>query len=407
MSRDQVGGHDRDPFVRDERRRTVRCFRLALVLVAAALIPTEAASGDGCTPAECGLFSSTVPGSRYVVFRTNGDRGPLQVYDVTARRQVLSLPAGMITADGRRFVRVRIVGRTRTVLTRYALPAGRRLSTVALNGRYRLAAVSRRGRRVVLVKGGPPRTATTFAIVDGGRAVERVRFRGRYDVETLSPDGRRLFLVHWKNTGYDLRLYDLAARRLRPTPTFEPDGGREKMVGTAWRGLATRDGTWLLTLYLEGGGGFVHALDLRRAIGFCIDLPARGALALGASALTLSPDERTLYVASPVLGRVYTIDLRRPRLARVTRFEPWLGPDEVSFTTAPNAAVSPNGRMIYFNGNGLLWAYDTASARVRGPYPARRVVTALGFTLDGRRVVAFGGDGRSTVLDAATGRRMP
>ena len=377
----------------------------AFVLVAAVLTPSGSAWGDGCSPAQCGLFSSTVPGSRYVVFRTNGDRGPLRVYDVLARRQVASLRPGMISADGRRFVTARVVERKRTLVTRYALPSGTRLSTVALSGRYWLSAVSRGGRRVVLVKTGPPRTATTFEVLDGGRSVERIRLRGRYDLETLSPDGRRLFLVHWKNSGYDLRLYDLAARRLRPTPTFEPDGGTEKMVGTAWRGVATRDGTWLLTLYLEGDGGFVHALDLRHAIGFCIDLPARGTLALGASALTLSPDERFLYVASPVLGRIYTIDLRRPRLARVTRFEAWLGPDEVSFTTAPNAAVSPNGRMVYFNGNGLLWAYDTASHRVRGPYPARRLVMALAFTPDGRRVVAFGGDGGSTVLDAATGRR--
>jgi hypothetical protein len=395
----------RDPFGPDGRSRGMRRLGLALALTAAALVPAGAASGDGCPPAECGLFGSTAPGSRYVFFRTNGDRGPLRVYDVLARRQIASLRSGIVSADGRRFVTARVVARTRTVVTRHALPSGRRLAAVAVNGRYWLGAVSRTGRRAVLVKIGSPRRATAFAVLDGARPVERLRLRGAYDVETLSPDGRRLFLVHWTNAGYDLQFYDLAARRLRATPTFEAGGGREKMVGSAWRGILTRDGAWLLTLYLEGEGGFVHALDLRRGIGFCIDLPARGAAALGASALVLSPDERVLYVASPVLGRVYTVDLRGPRLARVTRFEPWLGPDEVTFATAPNAAVSPNGRMVYFNGNGLVWAHDTWANRVRGPYPARRLVTALAFTPDGRRVVAFGGDGRSTVLDAATGRR--
>jgi hypothetical protein len=68
--------------------------------------------------------------------------------------------------------------------------------------------------------------------------------------------------------------------------------------------------------------------------------------------------------------------------------------------------VSPNGRTVYFNGNGLLWAYDAGSGRVRGPYPARRMVMALAFTPDGRRVVAFGGDANGRVLDAATGRRL-
>jgi hypothetical protein len=69
-------------------------------------------------------------------------------------------------------------------------------------------------------------------------------------------------------------------------------------------------------------------------------------------------------------------------LVRNARFESWLGADEVGFGTSPNAAVSANGRTVYFNGNGLLWAYDAAYGRVRGPYPARRVVTALAFTPD-------------------------
>jgi hypothetical protein len=243
-------------------------------------------------------------------------------------------------------------------------------------------------------------------VLERGRVVERVRLRGMYELETLSPSGDRLFLVHWKRGGYDLRLYDLHTRRLRATPTFEPDGTEEKMVGQAWRGIATRDGRWLLTLYLEGDGGFVHALDLRRGIGHCVDLPIDGDVAaLGASALVVSPDQRRLFVTSPLLGRVFTIDLSRPRVARIARFTPWLSSEEFN-GVGPTAAVSARGRTVYFSGNGLLWAYDTLSGRVRGPYPTRRLVVGLGFTPDGRRVVAFNWDGRSRVLDAVSGAAL-
>jgi len=376
-----------------------------LLIAALALLATGSASADGCAPSQCGVFSASTPGSRYVFFRTNGDRGPLRVFDVVTRRQVAALPPGIASADGRRFVNVHTVLKTRTLVRTYGLPHGNLISERELAGRHGLVGVSRDGRRVVLVTIRGRSRSTTFEVFDAGRLTTTVSLRGAYEVETLSPDGRRLFLVHWRNNGnYSLELYDLAKRRLRPTPTFE-DGAAEKMVGLAWRAIATRDGAWLLTLYLENGGGFIHALDLRRGIGHCIDLPVHDrSLPLGVSSLALSPDERRLYIAAPVLGRVFTIDLRTKKVVRTARFERWLGPDEVGFGTSPNAAVSPNGRTMYFNGNGLLWAYDTTTGRVRGPYPALRVVTALAFTPDGRRLVAFGGDGRSRVLDAATGR---
>jgi hypothetical protein len=378
-----------------------------LLLLAAVLVfPTGSAAADGCRPSQCGIFSSAVPGSRFLHVRTNGERGPLRVYDVATGRHVVTLPSGLVSADGTRFVSVHTVQRTTSYLSTHSLPAGTRLSWRKLPRRSGLAGVSRTGARVVLSVDGA-RGMTTFAVADRGRVVRTVRLRGAYELETLSPDGKRLFLIHWRNRGgYDLETYDLATGRLRPTLMLE-DGEPEKLVGQAWRGVATRDGRWLLTLYLKGRESFVHALDLQRGIGHCVDLPAHGdPLTLGASGLGLSPDERTLYVVSPVLGRVYTIDLRRPRVKRVARFEAWLGPDEIGMGASPNVAVSKNGRMLYFNGNGLLWAYDVPYGRVRGPYPARRWVMGLAFTPDDRRLAVLGGDGKAGMLDAATGRRV-
>lgn len=376
-----------------------------LALLAVALVVAPAASADGCPPSRCGIFGSALPGSRFLHVRTNGDHGPLWVYDVVTLRLVASLPAGMVSADRTRFVSVHTVERTRSYLSTHSLPSGERLSWLKLPGRFSLAGVSRSGTRVVL-SATSLRGTTAFAVADRGRIVRTVRLPGAFELETISPDSNRLFLIHWRTNGYDLETYDLRAGRLRPTVMLE-EGKPEKLVGEAWRGVATRDGRWLLTLYLKGSEAFVHALDLQRGIGHCVDLPARAdSQTLGASGLGLSPDERRLYVVNPVLGRIFTIDLRSPRVARVARFEPWLGPDEVRFGTSPNVATSANGRTLYFNGNGLLWAYDVPYGRVRGPYPARRSVMGLAFTPDGRRLVVLGGDGRAGLFDAATGRRV-
>ena len=377
-----------------------------LAVLAVALVVAPSAAADGCPPSDCGLFASAVPGARYLHVRTNGDRGPLRVYDVLSGRQVANLGAGMPSADGRRFVTAKSLEQGTTHVTTYALPGAAQLSMRRLRGRFGLSGVSRSGARIVLSRFGGPRGTTTFVVLDRGKVTSTVRLAGAYELETLSPDGNRLFLIHWRSRGYDLQTYDLRTRRARATVMLE-EGRPETLEGQAWRGIATRDGRWLLTLYLKGRGAFVHALDLARGIGHCVDLPAHAEpFTLGASGLALSPDERRLYIASPVLGRVFTIDLRRPRVVRVARFEPWLGPDEVRPGTAPNVAVSPNGRTLYFNGNGLLWAYDAPYARVRGPYPARRWVMGLAFTPDGRKLVVLGGDGKRGLLDAATGRRV-
>jgi hypothetical protein len=375
-----------------------------LAMPAVVLILAPSAAADGCPPTTCGIYSAATPGARTVAVRTYGERGPLRLYDLVERRQVLTLPPGMRSADGRRFVSVRVVRRTTTVVTTYRLPLGDGVTSRELPGRYALAGVSADGARVVLARTGASAHGTVLTVLDRGAAPRAVRLPGHYELEALSPGKRRLFLIHWLANGYELEHYDLATGELRKTAMLE-DGEPEKLVGTPWRGVATRDGRWLLTLYLKGPGAFVHALDLRAGVGHCVDLPVHAnPAALGSSALALSPDGRRLFVTSPVLGRVFTIALDRPRVARSARFRPWLGPDELGSGMGPNTAVSPNGRMLYFNGNGLVWAYDIPYGRVRGPYPARRQVMALGVTPDGRRVVAIGGDGRTTSFVAATGR---
>jgi hypothetical protein len=243
------------------------------------------------------------------------------------------------------------------------------------------------------------RKRATMIEVAGSKSV----LRGNYEVEALSPDGHRVFLVHWRRKGYDLQQLDLASHRLSATRLDDPD---EKMTGTAVTAVATRDGRWLLTLYATGTGSFVHALDLRSGLGHCIDLPLPGDLfTLGSTALSLSPRQTRLYLASPYLGRLITVDLDELEVSRVVRFR-GLSTNEVDMSIGPSAAVTPNGRMLAFSGGTSLWLYDTAYGLVRRAIPVGSTVKGLGFRPDGRAVVALRTSSTAVSFDAATGERL-
>jgi hypothetical protein len=368
-----------------------------------ALLPTSAALADGCPPTTCGTTSVAQPGSRVLVIRPSGQSGPALGYDLVARKWRYSLPSGALSADGSTFVSAQSrQGSATTRVVRYDARTGRIRSRWSIGGRVMgVAAVSPHGRHVALVETRMNRTVVAIA---GRRGRSVISLRGNFQVEALSPDGLRLFLVHLRRSGYALENFDLEARTLSPTRLADPD---EKMAGTALSAVGTRVGRWLHTLYVKPNGEtFVHALDLSEGIGHCIDLPLRGDLfTLGATALTLSPDEERLYLASPLLGRVTTVDLARLRVTRVARLRP-LPPARYVPGSPLTAAVNPNGRMLAFTVGPRLWLYDTAYGTVRRPVWSPYGIDGVGFRPDGRKVVAVGAGGYSQLFDAATGKRV-
>ena len=380
------------------------------LLLAFLVVPAPAAVADGCPPVTCGMSSSAVPGSRMLALRPNGSAGPLVAYDLVTGTKRFVLGSGLLSADGTRFFTA-VQQRPDTTFARYDARTGAKRSVWSIRGRWSLGAVSASGRWLVAV--WYARKSTRLAIVDGLRGDLRasVTLHGNNQVESVSPNGSRLFLVHYLRNGYDLQQYDFASRRLLPTKLADPD---EKMSGVAWGAVATRNARWLLTLYLKPDGtAFVHALDLRSGIAHCIDLPeAENDFAMhGSYTMSLSPDERTLYMANALIGVVHSVDLRRLRVARSVEFRPQVS--GLEFGVGPNSAVSPNGRMVYFSSGRSVWAYDAAYRKVRGPYvvaplnQGAQVATAgLGFTPDGRRVVAIRNDQEVVTLDAATGRKI-
>lgn len=364
---------------------------LALASLAALSVAAGSAAGDGCPPSSCGTSGSAVPGSRLLVVRPSGQRGPLTVYDLVSRQRRFTLPAGMLSANGRLHVVARSAG-GRTTVRRFDARTGTFVGSTSVIGRWRLAGVSPTAGRILLMHFDRQARATRFAFVGGGRFT----LRGTYDVETLSPDGRRVFLVHYRSAGYDLERYDVGSRALQPNPPRDEDGV-EKMTGSPWTAVATRNGRWLLTLYVKSDSStFVHALDLHGGPPHCIDLPGRSPRGeFQSTTLVLSPDERTLHVATPQLGRIVEVDLARLRVARTVRFGPYSG-DQIA-GIGPAAAVSKNGRSVAFSYARSVWRYDTAFHRVGTARGMSQPVAALGFrpgggllALQGRRLQTVG-----------------
>lgn len=377
-------------------------MRRLLLFLALAVIPFPAAAhADGCPPSECGTTSFAPAGSSLFVF-PSGRQGPLHVYDLRSGIRRFVLPSGILSADGRAFVSaVHVKGGTRFL--RFDPRTGSARALRMVPGSWSVVGVSADGLRIARFRFRKHANGTTLTLDERGRS-HSIHFPGTYELESFSPDGRRLFLIHWHRTGsYDLQQYDRATARLSPTRLDEPD---EKMEGQAQGAVQKRDGSWLYTLYWKvNGETFVHALDLRTGLAHCIDLPLRGDLvSVGASALTLSPDERRLYIASPLAGRVTTVDLSTLAVTSTARFRP-LPQANFAFGTGPSAAISPNGRMLAFVTSHNLWLMDTAYDLVRAPVRLGRTVLGVGFTPGGRRLVAIN-PSRSLFFDAATGVRV-
>lgn len=138
--------------------------------------------------------------------------------------------------------------------------------------------VSRDGRKLVLATstGGK---VTQFALIDTKTfRLRRVALPGSWSFDAISPDATMLFLVQYSGAGpnasYRVRAYDVAARRLLPTPIVDRTVGAKLMHGQAVTRATTGDGRWAYTLYARAKHEpFVHALDTMRRKAFCIDLP--------------------------------------------------------------------------------------------------------------------------------------
>jgi hypothetical protein len=380
--------------------------RLALSLLslaALAAVPSaQACDCGGCPPASCGTSSSASPGG-LLFLRSFGQRGPLTAIDTGSGRRAFALPPGIASADGRLYVTASPGRRGFTTVHMLDAHSGRPLRTHSYRGGgWAVAGVSANGRSIALLDSFARRRLTRIAIVRGdlGPAIRTVTLRGSYDVDAISNDGRRLFLIQYLRSGYLVRFYDVTREALASRVLTEKGA---PMQGLAWDAIASRDGRYLLTLYLRGDGAAeVHTLDLRRGTATCIDLPGGDAAAIQQYALALSPNGRTLVAANPASALVATIDVRSRRVTRVVHFHS----DGYPPAQSELAASSHDGRTVYFTSGPELYAYDAAFGVVRGPYRTGSAIAGIAFTKGDRRLLVVRSGRRVVWLNAATGKRL-
>ncbi len=258
------------------------------------------------------------------------------------------LPGGIHAADRRTYFAVED-GK----LLRFSTQTGRVTRTYPLRGDWELSGVSSTGDWVALQRPG-----TRILVIDArrGKTLRELTLRGNFRVETVSNAGDFLFLQqNFVDGSYAVRGYDLAAGQLLPG-SLGRKGETVQMQGLAGQVVASPDGRWLLTLYVntQTNTAFVHALNLIERIAICINMPPCTKCApeaLKRWGLALAPDGRTLYAANPALGRVATIDLPTYRATVESSFRPSPG-------GPTRANVSEDGSTLVFTNGSSTWSFD-------------------------------------------------
>ena len=192
-------------------------------------------------------------------------------------------------------------------LRRFSTQTGKVTKTYPLVGTWRLTGVSATGAWIALQRAG-----TEILVLDTkrGAIAHRLQLRGNFRVEAISAAGDFLFLQQdFVDGSYAVRGYDLAAGRLLPG-SLGRKGETVRMQGEAGQVVASPDGGWLLTVYVETTTqtAFVHALNLIERNAICIVLPPCVRCGADDWTLDLAADNRTLR-ATNASGRRATIDL--------------------------------------------------------------------------------------------------
>lgn len=352
--------------------------------------------------------------------------GGLVAYDMSQGREQFSLPAGLLSADGNHYYAAS-VERNNTRLAAFDPDSGEERGSLMLDGRWSLSSVAPAGRwlaitrdvsdleKGVRLRSGEWQTAIQVVDMAAGQVEHALELDGNFEVETISAAGDALFLIEHlpavDPTSYLVRLYDLRAEELLPEPLRDKRLTDQVMTGQAWNGVASIDGRWLLTLYLntEHNTAFIHTLDLVQRAALCIELPSGAASfdALKDYSLVLTPDGRRAYAANAALGVVAEVSLvdEMQVVGQVAFPASATGRDASaeygSRRPGPQSSLAPDGRRLYFSHDDAIWAYDVTAAEVSGPYEIGDPVTGLGLSADGQRLYVAVAGGRPLVLDNA------
>jgi hypothetical protein len=239
----------------------------------------------------------------------------------------------------------------RTTVSAIAVTTGLTKGSRGLDGCYSLpsanaaglAGLSPNGHWLTLASRDEPPVSTTatpgypwrsnFAILDTtlDQPPRFVDLRGSFSYDAIDNTGQSLYLIEDLlpvtlapiGTRYQVRRYDLTAKQLDPGPIADKSNVEPIMAGLRQTSVASADGEWLYSLYLNNvSGPFVHALNLDDRFALCLDLPAGSKDEVEKQmlwTLAMSPDGRKLYAANGGLGLVAEVDPANASIRRTVQ----------------------------------------------------------------------------------------
>jgi len=353
----------------------------------------------------------------------------------SAGTQLRALPLGAVAPDWSALYTTEYAltdGRAQTHVRAIDPQTGATTRETTLEGAYTLPSASLDGMpgglspdgRWLALWAAQPRTnakTTQFAVVDTDfkQPPRLADLDGVFLFDGLNNSGTSLFLTKSladdPAAKYQVRRYDLAGGALDPQVIVDKLEGSEVMSGVRQTAVASKDGGWLYSLYLNPDHGpFIHALPIadNQGIAFCIDLPTNNKDDLAQQSrwsLVVSGDQRMLYAVNGALGLVveFGVGDGMPQLLREKAlFEP---PAKASDSAARQptstiAALAPDGTTLYTLGDQGLLVVDIKTMALRGRYLADWALDGLAISPDGARLYAASASaGKIVRLDPRAG----
>lgn len=328
--------------------------------------------------------SSTEPP---LLVRTAGSVPVLLAYNSTSLQPTFILPNGLRSSDGEHYYAAfDAVGVTS--IHAFNLTDGTIQSTFALDGSWKLSAISAQGRWLALtqippeapnllqpsaLEAGASHTAIAIMDTTTGKLAQTVALEGKFDVDALDANGTALFLVQHGSASdpaqYQVRLFDLTKRELVSGAIVDKRETDEVMVGYPWDAVATPDGTWLFTLYLRinDQSAFIHALNLKERYAWCIDLPAQSETrsALQNYTIALAPNGKNLYALNSALGTLSMIQVGDADISRTIQFAAPTARTESAppSTIISHARVSRDSSTLFFTDGYTVWQFNASTTQ--------------------------------------------
>lgn len=369
--------------------------------------------------------------------------GRLAIVDAATGEQLRSFPRGVPAPDWSTLYLAECRDGTTTV-SAIAVASGKTVRVRSLDGCFALppagtvglAGLSPRGNWLALAEVSAQSPAATAAAGYSGQSrfvvldttldqpPRFVDVQGRFSFDAIDNGGTSLYLIEdlppttstLVGTRYQVRLYNLTTKSLEPGAIADKSNTEPIMAGLRQTSVASADGQWLYSLYLNNETGpFIHALNLDNHFALCLDLPAANKADVEKQmlwTLAMSPDGWKLYAANGALGLVAQLDpangvIQRTadlKLAAVPTPAPraralpaFASTAEARRLLVGGAAVTSDGKTLLLIGENGLLSVGTGDLQLHG-----RALPDLGL-----RSIAASPDGAVFVVpDEPTGRLL-